>query len=207
MPRLNPWLGSENPPHLTTFLKSNRNRSQKALVMRSSLMNTPRQDERERIMCQLTLEKDLFDLPGITREDEQKKRKKNQCPREWKWLLTITETELWLSHAVREAASASGAHILWCRYKADTVHWLPLYRTTRLSEEQLYIVATWATTLEEKKKKKEGCGWADLPITGRTDPKWLTGSSCTSTDICHTSLSPARTRLPLISVTALREPL
>lgn len=40
-------------------------------------MNTHRQEEREQIICQLTLEKDLFDPPGIAREDTKYKKKIN----------------------------------------------------------------------------------------------------------------------------------
>lgn len=44
-------------------------------------MNTHRQEEREQIICQLTLEKDLFDPPGIAREDTKLQKKKSMLQR------------------------------------------------------------------------------------------------------------------------------
>lgn len=64
-------LRSENPPHLATYLKDNRDQGQKALVICSSHMNTHSPEEREQIICQLTPEKDLFDPPGIAREHKK----------------------------------------------------------------------------------------------------------------------------------------
>lgn len=57
------------------------------------------------------------------------------------------------------------SHKMCC--KADAAQWTPLGRTAPLSEEQLYILASWPATLGNKKK---GDAWKVLSVSG-----WLEG--------------------------------
>lgn len=166
MSRLNPWPRSENPPHLTTFwTATEKSRAKKPLWCGAAI------EKKREYRCQLTWKRIYYISLALLERNNDKKKSMPQRVE-----VTVNnnfKTELWLSHAVNEAESASGAYILWCRCKADTVQWTPLYRTALLSEQQLYILARWPAILEQRKGRFLNRSYN----TGRTAPKCLTGSS------------------------------